>query len=297
MPRRSGRRGFFISQGSVLLLGYPEDDTLFVTRDGEELTLQPPGPGRSGHHTYPSLSRDGTLVATSYVKSPHPRYREGIATYSLVDRQWKTYDGGDFVRVWAVTISPDGSTLAFKAERERERMEPRPLLLLLDLKTGDMRVLIEPFHATPPLSWSPDGRYFVYEHRVNQSDPNVYTGEHEIRVRDLRNQQERRLVTGSDPAWSPSGTWIAYLTGGGVAIVHPDGAEATAPVRLRRSLPWFHTRRFMHPPVWSRDSKTLLLNEAADDETARALIHQFDLESRTLRKKKGKGVAVLGWAP
>ena len=75
--------------GSVLLLGYPEDDTLFVTRDGEELTLLPPGPDRAGHHTYPSLSRDGTLVATSYVKSPYPHYREGIATYSLIDKQWK----------------------------------------------------------------------------------------------------------------------------------------------------------------------------------------------------------------
>ena len=50
--------------GSVLLLGYPDDDTLFVARDREELTLQPPGTNRGGHHTYPSLSRDGTIVAT-----------------------------------------------------------------------------------------------------------------------------------------------------------------------------------------------------------------------------------------
>ena len=42
--------------GSVLLLGYPDDDTLFVARDREELTLQPPGTNRGGHHTYPSLS-------------------------------------------------------------------------------------------------------------------------------------------------------------------------------------------------------------------------------------------------
>ena len=141
-PMRSRTERLLHLPGSVLLSGYPGDDTLFVTRDGKELRLQVPGSKRAGHHTYPSLSRDGTLVATSYVKSPHPLYREGIATYSLVDRRWKQYNGGDYTYVWAITISPDGSTLAFKAERDRTH---RPQLLLLDLKTGDTTVLIEPF--------------------------------------------------------------------------------------------------------------------------------------------------------
>lgn len=114
--------------GSVLLLGYPDDDVLYISHDGAELTLQPPGTNRAGHHTYPRLSRDGTVVATSYVKSPYPNYREGIATYSLVDKQWKQYSGGDFRYVWAMTLSPDGSTLAFKAERHWS--QPRQLLLL-----------------------------------------------------------------------------------------------------------------------------------------------------------------------
>lgn len=279
--------------GAVLLLGYPDDDTLFVARDGEELRLQAPGTKRAGHHTYPSLSRDGTLVATSYVKSPHPHYREGIATYSLANRQWNQYSGGDYTFVWAITISPDGSTLTFKAERHSTH---RPQLLLLNLKTGDTTVLIELFSGSAPLSWSPDGRHIVYEHFVKLPDGHVNFGEYDIRIRDLRNQQERRLVSGTDPSWSPSGEWIAYLdSAGAIAIVHPDGSGATALVSLRRRLPWFSKRYFMYPPVWSPDSKTLLLNEAAHDETARALIHQFDIEPRKLRAKRGKGVAVLGW--
>lgn len=272
--------------GSVLLLGYAEDDTLFVTRDGEELTLQPPGPNRAGHHTYPSLSRDGTLVATSYVKSPYPHYREGIATYSLVDNQWKEYSGGDYHLVWAVSLSPDGTTLAFKAERNWE--QPRQLLQL-DLKTGDTTVLIEPFWTSPPVSWSPDGRYITYIRAVRGQ-------EDEIVIRDLRNQQEHRVVAGYAPSWSPSGEWIAYFDGtGAAAIVHPDGTGGAALVSLRRTPPWLIKRGFMDPAVWSPDSKSLLLNESANDETARALIHQFDLASRKLRKKTGKGVAVLGW--
>jgi Tol biopolymer transport system component len=280
-------------QGSVILLGYISDDTLFVARDREELTLQPPGTKRGGHPTYPSLSRDGTIVATSYVKSPYPHYREGIATYSLVDRQWKQYDFGDFTNVWTIAISPDGSTLAFEAERHWS--QPRQLLLL-NLKTGDATVLIEPFLAITTVSWSPDGRHIVYEAPVRRPDATFDFHGHEIRIRDVSSQEDRRLVSGSDPSWSPSGEWIAYLdSAGAVAIVRPDGTEATTLVSLRRSPPWFYKRYFMFPPIWSPDSKTLLLNEAAMDETARALIHEFDLGSRKLRQKMGKGVAVLGW--
>jgi Tol biopolymer transport system component len=283
--------------GSVLLLGYPDGDTLFVTNGGVELTLQPPGPNRAGHHTYPSLSRDGTLVATSYVKSPYPYYREGIATYSLIDKQWKQYSGVDFDQVWAITISPDGSTLAFKGQRQSNPLRPTVQLLLLDLLTGDMKVLLESYPASAPLSWSPDGRQVVYERATRQPKPNIDIYEHEVRILDVQARQERTLVSGSDPSWSPSGEWIAYLDdAAAVAIVHPDGTGQTPLVSFRRSLPWFYKRYFMYPPVWSPDSNALLLNEAAMDETDRALIHQFDLVPRKLRKTQGKGVSLLGWS-
>src|SRR5262245_50288505 len=103
--------------GAVLLLGYPEDQELYLSSDGEDLRLQVPGPKRAGHHTYPSLSRDGSIVATSYVKGQHPNYHEGLAIYSRIEKRWQLYDIGDFHFVWAVSLSPDGSTLAFKAER------------------------------------------------------------------------------------------------------------------------------------------------------------------------------------
>ena len=280
--------------GSVLLLGYPEDDTLYVTRDGEELTLQPPGPNRAGHPTYPSLSRDGTLVATSYVKSPYPRYREGIAIYSLATRRWTLYDGGDFHYVWATALSPDGSTVAFKAERHWS--QPRQLLIL-DLQTGDTTVLAEPYLSSAALAWSPDGRQFVVGHPVRGPGPSAELVESELRIRGLGDRQERRLVSGSNPSWSPSGEWIAYLDPeGAVAMIRPDGTGATTLARLRRRPLFFSKRYLVNPPVWSPDSTALLLHEFVADETARTLIHQFDLEPRTLRRKTGAGVAVLGWS-
>ena len=125
---------------------------------------------------------------------------------------------------------------------------------------------------------------------VRQLDPD------DIRIRDVRTQQERTLLAGSDPTWSPSGEWISYFDNtGAAAMVRPDGTGAAVPVSLRRTPPWFLKRFFMYPAVWSPDSTSVLLNETAYDETARALIHHFDLASRKLRRKTGKGVAVLGW--
>jgi hypothetical protein len=239
------------------------------------------------------LSRDGTIVATSYVKSPYPNYLEGVATYSLVDKQWKQYSVGDFPYVWAVTLSPDGARLAFKAQRDWPHQTQ---LLLLDLNTGVTTVVMEPYHASAPLSWSQDGRQFVYEFPVRRPDGKFDVDDVEVRIRDVLTQEDRRLVSGSDPSWSPSGEWIAYLDpSGAFALVHPDGTAATQIVRLPRSLPWFTKRPFMYPVVWASDSTALLLNESAFDETDRALIHRFDLGPRKLRRMTGKGVAVLGW--
>jgi Tol biopolymer transport system component len=207
------------------------------------------------------------------------------------------YSDVDFDYVWAITLSPDGSTLAFKAQRPSDPLRPSVQLLLLDLHTGNVQVLLESYPASAPLSWSPDGRFVVYEHPVRQLEPQKDRSQYEIRILDLRTRHQRTLVPGSDPAWSPLGEWIAYLNDAGeLAIVHPDGTDRTALVSVRRSFPWFYKRYFVYPPVWSPDSKALLLNETALDETDRTMIHQFDLGPRKLQNKQGKGVSVLGWS-
>lgn len=58
----------------------------------------------------------------------------------------------------------------------------------------------------------------------------------------------RVLVLGSDPAWSPSGRWIAYTHDyTEIWRVHPDGSSAHRMVRLRD--------REMREPAWSPNGR------------------------------------------
>ena len=101
------------------------------------------------------------------------------------------------------------------------------------------------------------------------------------------------------PTWSPDGEWIAYLptpknsAGFGTlecAIVRPDGTGNKTLVKLPRG------RVFLAPPVWSPDSKTLLLNEMADGEKWTMNIDLLDLSTLKLKKKLTDKMPVFAWA-
>jgi hypothetical protein len=63
----------------------------------------------------------------------------------------------------------------------------------------------------------------VYEHPVRQARPNIDAYPYEVRILGLQTRQERTLVSGAAPAWSPSGEWISYFPDADrIAIVHPD---------------------------------------------------------------------------
>jgi Tol biopolymer transport system component len=68
------------------------------------------------------------------------------------------------------------------------------------------------------ISWSPDGRRLAYGKRGGSGIAVAAPGPGTSRTVPL-------AMAASDPAWSPSGTWLAVATQRGLALVRPAGRE------------------------------------------------------------------------
>ncbi len=143
----------------------------------------------------------------------------------------------------------------------------------------------------------------------------VYGFDGEIRVWDAQTGKVSKVAEGDAPAWSPSGEWIAYLQGvqdqaSSAALgrpifrpyrwlprclaVHPDGSGAKTLVELphKKDFPRF----FVEAPVWSPDSKSILLNELENVDTGTVDIHLLDLNTLKLKTVLKDTLPVLAWA-
>jgi Tol biopolymer transport system component len=110
-------------------------------------------------------------------------------------RQLTRGAGDDRQPVWA----PDGRRIAF--------VQNGASLVVLD--RGRERVVAQQAGLSSP-TWSPDC------HRL------AYAAGGAVWVADVRHPGRRRLVAGTQPAWSPTGSWIAYVHGG-LRLVRADG--------------------------------------------------------------------------
>lgn len=222
-----------------------------------------------------------------------------LAIYSVLDKTWREstrveeFDG-------AAAISADGSRLAFAATKPGA--EKGVHLRVIDLKTGIETVgpVIGRYDALE-LSWSPDGSRVAYG--MYQSAPTEGPGHSPaIEILDLQTGRIWKVADGQSPAWSPSGEWIAYLNDSAwpnqVWMVHPDGTGSRLLVTLPPRRLWGGERMFFHaePPVWSPDSRKLLLNELHNADKWTFNVELLDLAKLKVTRKFKDTAPVWGWA-
>jgi Tol biopolymer transport system component len=282
--------------GATLLTG---DDCCLALTTLNETHFLPTGKksawGEPGDYVdlHGTLSADGSLVAATGLVQGQ---LEGADTflflvYSAKEGTWRQY-GYHHCRS-TPAISPDNSKLAF-AISSSER--PHSVFIhFIDIKTG-AETEGPPVGSDPMihLSWSPDGTRIVFDTSKWKPYPVDRWTDNSVEVLDLADGRITKIADGRYPSWSPSGEWIAFLDASEdqrAWLVHPDGSGK----KLLTELSWGGD--FWGQPVWSPDSRRVLLNQPWNPDKGTVAIHVVDLSTYKRKRLFKDKVEVDGWAP
>lgn len=129
--------------------------------------------------------------------------------------------------LWDVALSPNGRMVAYSVDANK------PLAVVRT--NGRGRRAFGPPRASN-MDWSPDGATLVYT--VGKTDRNT------LLIQPLHGRSRVLARNATDPAWSPTGHWIAYGTQKGLTLVQPDGRRR-------------HRLGLSGPFAWSPNGRTL----------------------------------------
>ena len=157
------------------------------------------------------------------------------------------YDLERAERQFAPQWSPDGALLVWGAGEN---------ILSVKADGTDMRVLSESrdlYDADVSPSVSPDGSHIVYATFKHATSFVGDLRDWEIESSRIDGSERRRLTKNSvedvNPEWSPDGSRIAWVSGGSIRVMQPDGTNAReiAPSITAMAL----------PPQWSPDGRKI----------------------------------------
>ncbi len=302
--------------GATLLVGDPPR-RLFLVAEDKVVTLQndTDAPSSVG----PSVSADGGVVASGVPADPPQRSpRNIVKTYSVREKKWTDHH---FVIYGRVSISPDGTQLAFQAEEATgdqpakvriveaktgsDWMGARPARVhILNIKTGKVTILSTPIRTGSTLSWSRDGLRLAIDGvwEPSADERTFQTVEPSIYAVAIASGAVTKIAAGNSPSWSPNGEWIALIVAAPraqtlwqapryrIKLIRPDGTDS-------RDIMDFGS--WVGPnlsAVWSPDSKSLLVNVSRNPDENTWDIYQVDLATRKrTRKVRGTRDLVFGW--
>lgn len=297
--------------GATLLMGWPLYELELTTED-KTVKIQ----NHEGEWSItPSISADGRIVAAArpldgQLTTLRVRSTLVISTYSVTNGEWTEYK--DLTTFSGpVAISPDGTRLAcFTWGKDKAAWRLR----VVDIKSGrtaSLRELPQRVSGMPQISWSSDSRRIAFDdapepratssNSREMSNPAVTS---KIYILDIDSGTVQKIAEGWLPSWSPSGEWIAYfdyppqkhdrwpmnlMVPERIKLIRPDGTESRIIGSWRA--PWDDLRV---APVWSPDSKTILINRVRD-EGDNMNIYLLDLATGEITKRFKKSPPVYAW--
>ncbi|HEY5883798.1 MAG TPA: S41 family peptidase [Pyrinomonadaceae bacterium] len=174
-----------------------------------------------------------------------------------------------------------------------------PDLYLLDLATGhatSIEIEIPEKHRTVPTARIDASKFITGSSLSPSGDRVLVSARGDIWILPVENGKPRNLTSTSgvferEPAWSPDGKWIAYLSDvtGEYELFVTSSDGSTAPRQLTRTGTGFKFR-----PVWSPDSTRI----AFTDNSNTIFIHSIaDGDTRRVDAEEWESQPQLNWSP